>query len=185
MIIIGFGEYIEGEDPLGDLIATHAAKKCPKERYEFPYNHCFLLVGDTVHGFHRTELWTSGTGYAWYPPSEFVFPPGVYFKLEDPKRELKAIYRLFDPWVRECAKVDIRMLVQLFRGETVVWPTFERDRGSFTCTTFVLWLLDFLGVLPHRTPELITMMREYPDIFEEIAGDESAKGSIRWLNGRT
>jgi len=177
-IYIGFAEYKQGRDRVEELIATMAERYAPEERAKYPYPHCFLLLGAPKEGFHRVDLWLKGLGYVYLPPSEEVFPRGVYFKFHDHERELSAFYKVLNPWVRYNAKCSIKHIKQLLDGEKRVMPEFDENGAKFSCTSFVLWALNMLGA-PHRTSELIDWLRS-SDYFMEIKGQDGAIEGTLW-----
>ena len=181
MIYIGFAEYEPGQDPIGDACVKKARKYCPEGLAKYPYPHCFLMMGAPDVGYHRVDCFTNGISYVWYAPTGGIsesehFPPGLYFKFEDNQRELYAVYRLLDPWTRDKAHSDKRQMVKLLRQEPMVWPDIEK--GAFTCTTFVLWLLGCLH-LPHLTPQLIENLMENP-YQEHFYGTNAGCNGLRW-----
>jgi hypothetical protein len=176
MIYIGFSKYVPGRDSLGDSIERHASRLLPDEREKYPYPHSFLVCGDPSIGYHRSEVFTNGLSYVWYPPGGVDFQEGLYFTLDSPIRELQAMYRILDPWTRNYAHCSKKHIIKVMRGEMRVMPDFTR--GSFTCQTFVLWALGMLD-LPHRHPQLIEWFRANNDLFGEYHGTSEKEG-IRW-----
>ena len=164
-IYIGFSEFEEGQDPVGDWLMKEALKKYPEKARQFPYPHCYLVCGTPELGYHRSEMFTAGLGYVWYPPGGETFQDGPIFKFDAPEFELAAMYRVLDPWTRNEARSTLRHMVRMLRGEVYVWP--EIKRGFFSCTTFVLWAVGLLS-FPHRPPELIDFLRESTGTFKEI-----------------
>ena len=55
MLYIGLSDFQEGRDPLGDVIAKHAAKHLPELKEKYNFEHCFLIMGTPKLGFHRCE----------------------------------------------------------------------------------------------------------------------------------
>ena len=180
-LYVGFTEYVAGQDPLGDAIARMAEKRLPELREKYPYQHCYLVCGHPAIGFHRAEMFSSGLSYVWYPAGGENFQKGIIFQFDNPDMELQAIYRILDPWTRNCTKTSKRQLIRMFHGEIMVWPDIMK--GEFTCTTFVLWTLGLLG-LPHRSVELIEALRARADLFREYQVNDSSEEtpqSIRWV----
>jgi hypothetical protein len=166
---------------VGDFIKRQSDKLQPDLASLYPYPHCYLVLGHSDVGYHRTEVYTSGLSYVWYPPGSPQFQPGIAFKFECPEKELQGMYRVLDPWTRNYAKATSRHAVRFLRGETYVWP--EIKRGFFSCSTFVLWALGMLDC-PHRPCDLIEFLRANPDIFEEYdatppTSSEDTQG-LRW-----
>jgi hypothetical protein len=179
MIWIGFAKYEQGQDPLGDAIDRHTRKFSHFQADNYPYPHCFLLCGSPDIGYHRSEVFTSGLSYVWYPPDMVDFPEGLYFRIENDRMELDAMYKVLDPWTRTYARCSKKHIIKVMRGELRVLP--EIDKGAFSCITFVLWALGMLS-FPHRPPELIECLRSHSDLFEEkeYASKTETQG-IRWI----